>query len=118
MTTFTVPRTRRPISEGMFADLGVPHVDFTPTADGGQQVTVPVTLTDAQVLRGKIRLLTATQYDEDALVAALGALTANTAYLAIASPTAAQAIPQVHALTAQMNGLIQLIAPDALGGTL
>lgn len=118
MTTFTVPRTARPISEGMFADLGVPHVDFAPTADGGQQVTVPTTLTDAQVLRGKIRLLTSSAADEDALVQALGALTANNAYLAIASPTAAQAIPQVHALTAQMNGLLQFIGRDALGGTL
>lgn len=114
MTVFTVPRTARPIDEAMFADLGVPHVTFATLADGGQQVTVPATLTDAQVLRGKIRLLTSTATDEDALVQALGAMDANAAYLA-STPTTAQALAQVKALTAQVDGLMQFVGRDALG---
>lgn len=118
MTSFDVPRVARPISEDMFADLGVPHVDLEPTGGGGLRVTAPVDLNAHDVLRGKVRLLTRTSEDEARLVDALTALDANSAYLAIPNPTASQAIAQVSALTAQVTGLLEWVGRDALGGTL
>lgn len=117
-TTFTVPRVARPISEDMFADLGVPHVDLEPTGDGGLRVTVPVDLNAQAVLRGKVRLLTRSSDDEAKLVDALSALAANQAYLAVPAPTAGQAIAQVGELTQQVNRLIEWVGRDALGGSL
>lgn len=70
MTTFTVPRTERPISETMFADLGIPLVTFTALPGGGQQVDVPSTITASAVSACRVRLMTSTLAREELLGAA------------------------------------------------
>lgn len=138
-TTFTVPRiVRDPYSETMFADLGVPLVEFGETFIDGRlvhTVTVPVDLTDADILRGRIRLMTATASAEAILVAATDALPAldalgteatqiqaelvqietdAAAYAAIPSPTAEQAIAATTALASAIATLCGAI--DQLAG--
>lgn len=53
------------------------------------------------------------------LARAAGALSGNATFLALASPTTAQAITQVKALTRQVDALIRLAANqlDSTGGT-
>lgn len=114
MTTFTVPSTARPIAEDMFADLGIPLVAFTATADGGVSVDAPVTLKAAQILRGRIRLLTASDGQEAMLVAAMVARDTDIAYQ-VGTHTTAQAVAQVKVLTAQVQALLEWVAKDALG---
>lgn len=127
MTSFIVPRTARPISEDMFADLGIPHTDFE-AIDGGIQVTVPVDLTPDQVLRGRIRLLTSTAADEATLVSAVAAMATlvqiqaqAAAYAAIPAPTSAQAVAATTSLASaiaqiagDVHGLIEWVGRDAL----
>lgn len=114
MTTFTVPRTARPITEDMFADLGVPLVSFTSSA-AGMTVTCPQVLTPANIIRGKIRLLTAGAADEATLVLALGALAADNTYLAGPDPTTIAGLAaQTRANTAQVRALILWVGRDVL----
>ena len=127
-TVFTVPHVARPISEDMFADLGVPLVSFDTLADGSIQVTVPTDLTPDGILRGKIRLLTATASAEATLVAAVDALPAldqvradMLAYAAKPAPTDNEAIAQttkaasaIAQLAADVHGLIEWVGRDAL----
>ena len=131
-TAFTVSKiVRDPHDETMFADLGVPWVDFGETTLDGrvvQTVTVPIDLTDADILRARIRLLTATASAEATLVAAVDALVVldqvkadALAYAAIPSPTSQQAVAattQLAAAVAQLagdvHGLIEWVGRDAL----
>lgn len=115
MTVFTVTRPARPLAEDMFADLGYPHVDFTPLTDGGQQVTVDADLTPDQIVRARCRLASADADRETLLWTAYGAWKANKTYLALAAPTQAQAVAQVDALTAQINGVLELLLPELSG---
>lgn len=117
MTTFRVRRTARPISPGMFADLGVPAASFAALPDGGQEVTVPETLTAQQVTVGRIRLMTATPDVEGTVTAAMTAVAGNAAFLALPSPSAAQSVAQVRALTRQVDAIIRLIVAEILGET-
>lgn len=114
-TTFTVPTVNRPMDEAMFADLGVPDVDFATTAEG-IEITVPVDLTWEQVIRAKCRLLSADAGREALLWSAFAGWKANRTYLEIAAPTAAQQAAQQRALTQQMQGVLKALLPDLAEG--
>lgn len=112
MTVFNVARPARPITENMFADLGHPEVAFDPLPGGGQKVTVPADLTADQIMRARCRLVSPDADREALLWQAYQAWKANKAFLAIDAPTADQAIAQVSALTAQVNGVMRLLLPE------
>ena len=55
-----------------------------------------------------------TTNEADLIARAKTALTANAAFLALTTPTTAQAVAQVKALTRQVNALIRLVGRDLL----
>lgn len=77
----------------------MPYVD-SPQMIGGQRVIVQVWVDDAVYQAGQNEV---TLRDR-----AMSALMNNADFLAIASPTNAEAIAQVRALTRQVNALIRL----------
>lgn len=112
MTTFTVPRIVRAIDEAMFADLGIPVVAFTSTANGGVQVDCPGDVSADVVIRCKMRLLTDAQ-DEATWVYGLTGQATDLAYLAL-TPATDPLAAQVYLLTQQCLALMQYIGREAL----
>lgn len=112
MTTVTAPFIGRPLDLGMFADITTALVTFAPTSDGGATATFAddaSPLTADQIERVRIRMMTADGTEEQRFILAWNAISANQTFLAIASPTNAQAVAQVQALTRQMDALIKYV---------
>lgn len=112
MTTVTAPFVGRALSEDMFADITTSAVTFTPTSDGGATATFDddtAPLTATQVSQVQIRMMASTATEEQLFTSAYTALANNQTFLAIASPTNAQAVSQVQALTRQVDALIKVV---------
>jgi len=88
-------------------DAGCESVAFD---DGGALlVTFAGDLTVEQVLRVRIRCASLNTDAETLLTAAAQAYYNNLDYLALDPPTTLQALAQVDALTAQINGLLRFV---------
>lgn len=112
MTAVTVATVARPLDEIMFADITAAAVTFAPTSDGGATATFAddaSPLTADQIAHVRIRMMTADSTEEQRFILAWNAISANQTFLAIASPTNAQAVAQVQALTRQMDALIKYV---------
>lgn len=106
MTTITVPEVARPVADDMFADI----TDLPPAFDG---LTVTFDdaaspLTDLQVAQVRIRLATTGDDQETLFRQAYTALANNQAFLDVETPTTAQAVAQVKALTRQVDALVKV----------
>lgn len=113
-TTFTAMRVTRQVTADMFIDLGYPVITFTILHPFGMQIDLVEDLNAAQIQRAKIRIATRNTEQEAMLVAGMGALDSLDTYLAIPSPSNAQAILMVRTLALDMRALIKWIGKDVL----
>ena len=114
MTTVAVSQPLRTFGQSLspesFADIAAcESVAWGPS--GELVVTFAGDLTLAQVAAVKIRCIAADETQEQTLLAGWQALQSNRDYLAV-TPTTAQAVAQVAALTRQVNGLIRYVTRD------
>src|SRR5689334_4182866 len=102
----------RPLDLDTFTDLaGVSASSLTPNGDGTLAITwdldaLPDGAADAITLRAETR----TENERTLRLAAANALAKNADYLALATPTNAQNVAQLRALTTQVNALIRVVA--------
>jgi hypothetical protein len=109
-----VSRIARPVDTNTFTDLtAVPltSVYWTPDGSGSLSLDFAGNPTATEIVTIKIRAMTIDAAAEAILRQAYTAYQNNVAYLAIASPTTAQALAQVTTLTRQVNGIISYLAP-------
>ena len=83
-----------------YDDKGAQTSQRAYTADENRQADARVALSSAVINKDAL------------LVKAANALSVNATFLAIASPTTAQAVTQVKALTRQVNAIIKLLVND------
>lgn len=103
-----VTQTPRP------ADTDTTTHDYSVTLVGG----VPTeTWTERPKTQAELDAATAATNEAALISAARGAIAGNKTFLALASPTNAQTLAQVKALTRQMNALIRLQVRDLLDTT-
>lgn len=103
MTVVTVPLVRRPLDWAMFADI----TDAKLVKLSGCEVVFDGWLSPDQIVQVRVRLMTADDNDEQTVLKASDALQANQDFLALGSPTAAQVVAQVQALTRQVDAVIK-----------
>lgn len=104
-TTVTAPIVRRPLDWAMFADITAVQVVKLVASE----IVFDGWLSPDEIAKVRIRLMTADDSTEQTVLKAWTAISNNNDFLAIASPTSAQAIAQVQALTRQMNALIKFV---------
>ena len=93
------------------ADTATHTSDYSVTLVGG----VPTDTWTARVkTQAEVDAATSSTNEAALLAKAKTALTNNATFLAIASPTNAQAVAQVQALTRQVNVLIRIVGRDLL----
>ncbi len=103
------------VSVRTFGDSAAVRIDFQAAATGPQRTAAQNALTAfdwsdaAQTTWEAAQLDTAEPNRAPLLAAAQNALDGNTTYLAIVSPTNAQAVAQVGALTQQMSKVIRYL---------
>jgi hypothetical protein len=103
----------RPFVASSFQDAAAQVKAMFGDADGPVSVAIVIPQLTGTVNPGNPPTLTMTgdsQTQATILSNAAGALAANATYLAVASPTTAQAVAQVKALTQQIDALIRLIS--------
>ena len=113
-TTFSVPRVMRTLTTDMFTDLGFPTIAFTFLEPSGCQIDLTENLTAAQIQRAKIRIMTKDSVAEGLMLAIPNAVADVNTYLAIASPSNAQALAQVKLLAQDVKGILSWIGRDVL----
>lgn len=107
MTTVTAPVIGRPLELDMFADITTaPCVRLDGAGAVFDDADSPLTATQQAQVR--IRMMTADDDQEQLCYQGLQAIAANAAFLAVGSPSSAQAVAQVQALTRQVDALIRL----------
>jgi len=87
--------------------VAVTGIDWV--GDGVLAVTFVADLTATETAAVQVRLASRNANEETLRSQALQALQANRDFLAIASPTQAQTLAQVKALTRQSNGVIRML---------
>lgn len=116
MTTVRV-RLVRPLAPDTFSDITPVAYDLRADDEAGyMRVVFTDALTAAQAEAVTNRCESTNPNSEELRRRALAALQANRDYLAIGTPTQAQAVAQVAALTRQVNALIRF-ALQAFDGT-
>lgn len=101
----------RPIDTTTFADITSKVCTSVAFAADDLEITFATDLTATEKIQVRVRCATADATAETVLLAAVAAYTANQAYLAIGTPTTAQAVAQVAAVTRQMQFVFRAIAP-------
>lgn len=104
-TTVTVPLTLRPLDWAMFTDITDVPV-MTLNAAG---IVFDGWLSPDEIARVRIRLMTANAASEQTVLKAWTAIGNNNTFLGLASPTNADAVAQIQALTRQMNAVIAFV---------
>lgn len=109
-TTVTVPVVARPIDPAMFADLTpVEVLGFAGDNASGMTVTFAADLDAATAAAVRCRLVTADAATEQLYLQAVNAIANNLTFLNLGSPTAAQVLAQVQALTRQLDAVIKVL---------
>lgn len=108
----------RPLAYGMFTDLTTANVTQFLASDDSCVISfdADVTAVQSQIIA---RVLTADANAETIHARAYNAIAANDTFLAITSPTNAQAIAQVQKLTRENTAIIRLLLGllDSTAGT-
>lgn len=100
----------RAVAPDAFTDITtVPVTRIEWNADGGLDVDFDGDLTGEQQTLVKIRCASADDAEEALFLQAYNAYRNNQQFLNIASPTTAQAVAQVKALSQQLNAVIRVI---------
>jgi predicted ATPase len=97
----------RPITLDMFGDITTAAISSMTWQAGYLEVTFTADLTPAQVEAVKRRMASRNANEETLQEQAFQALQNNRDFLAIGTPTNAQVLTQVKALTRQNNGIIR-----------
>lgn len=84
------------------------------SATGTLTGTRSYTPAEAEQVDERVMVRTIIANEADLIARAKTAITANAAFLAVTTPTTAQAVAQVKALTRQVNALIRLVGRDLL----
>lgn len=99
----------RDVPGDLFTDITSVAVSNMRWQDGVLEVTFDGDLTEAQVLAVQARMESRNANEETLRAQALQALTTNRTFLDLASPTNAQTLAQVKALTRQSTGVIRQV---------
>jgi hypothetical protein len=99
----------RPITLDMFGDITAVAISSMNWQAGYLEVTFTADLTPAEVLAVQQRMESRNANEETLRSQALTALQTNRDFIALPSPTQAQTLAQVKALSRQSNGVIRML---------
>lgn len=103
VTSVHVHYAARPVTHELLADYGVPWVDYVPDGKQGMTILIPGPVSELDQMRVKLLLALPPWVPPSVVNDVMNAYQANEVYRALPSPTQAQALAQIGALTNQMQ---------------